>query len=62
MFKTTAYIMLGCGLLFGTAAKAQKETVIFPKNSVWKYLDNGTDQGTQWTGTACSFAFPERIA
>lgn len=27
------------------------ETVLVPTNAVWKYLDNGTDQGTAWRGT-----------
>jgi hypothetical protein len=26
--------------------------VIFPRGSLWKYLDDGSDQGTNWTGLA----------
>ena len=26
-------------------------TVLVPKNSVWKYLDNGTNQGSVWRGS-----------
>jgi hypothetical protein len=26
-------------------------TVLFPSNSVWKYLDDGSDQGTNWAQT-----------
>jgi len=27
------------------------DTVLVPTNAVWKYLDNGTDQGSAWRGT-----------
>ena len=30
----------------------QAATTLIAKNSVWKYLDNGSDQGTAWRGTA----------
>ncbi|WP_309640777.1 fibronectin type III domain-containing protein [Flavobacterium sp.] len=30
------------------------QTTIIPQNSSWKYLDNGTDQGTNWRSTAFS--------
>jgi hypothetical protein len=32
------------------------ETVLIPAGSVWKYLDNGTDQGVLWRGTNFSDA------
>src|SRR5690606_13512933 len=33
-------------------AMAQQETVVFPRESTWKYLDNGSDQGTSWVAPA----------
>lgn len=45
--------LLGCAALMGLGmmeAKAQQiTTVIFPAQSSWKYLDNGSDQGAAWT-------------
>lgn len=35
-------------MLFAAATNAQQSTVVFPRGSVWKYLDNGSNQGTQW--------------
>ncbi len=37
------------GLPFATPGGS---TEIFPYTDTWKYLDNGTDQGTGWTGAA----------
>lgn len=32
--------------------KATQNTTLVPMGSRWKFLDNGTDQGTSWTATA----------
>ncbi len=32
----------------GAQAQLTQETIVFPRGSVWKYLDNGSDQGTAW--------------
>jgi len=31
---------------------AVAQTILVPTNSTWKYLDNGTDQGTAWRASA----------
>jgi uncharacterized protein YjiK len=35
-------------LTLGITVKAQTTTTLVPLQSVWKYLDNGTNQGTAW--------------
>jgi hypothetical protein len=43
--------------LVGNAAPVNVATVaIFPNGSTWKYLDDGTNQGTTWYGTGFSDA------
>jgi hypothetical protein len=42
---------LRCAFLFAAVAAAQ-ETVLVPAGAVWKYLDDGTDQGTAWRAIA----------
>jgi len=39
------------GLFFAPAARAA-DTTLVPTGSVWKYLDNGSDQGTAWRATS----------
>src|SRR5688572_1601780 len=39
-------------LLFRLAAQAQSVTTFVPLRSVWKYLDNGSNQGTAWRSLA----------
>lgn len=49
------FTLLGLAALLavGTvSAQNTQDTVVFPRNSVWKYLDNGSDQGTAWTGVS----------
>lgn len=53
------FTLLGFAALMALATTAQAQqitTVVFPKQSNWKYLDNGTDQGTAWTAPAFSDA------
>src|SRR5882757_9533814 len=38
--------------LLGIAAPLCAQTSLISTGSVWKYLDNGSDQGTAWTGVA----------
>jgi secreted PhoX family phosphatase len=49
------FTLLGCAALLGLgmmeANAQQMTTVLFPAQSSWKYLDNGTDQGTAWTAS-----------
>lgn len=40
-------LMVAAQLIGGIAAHGQTQT-IFPFGSSWKYLDNGSDQGTSW--------------
>jgi hypothetical protein len=40
-------VILAIGLFFPPAAHAA-DTTLVPTGSVWKYLDNGSDQGTAW--------------
>ena len=39
------------GVFFAPAARAA-DTTLVPTGSVWKYLDNGSDQGTAWRATS----------
>lgn len=39
-------------LFMAVVCLAQADQTIFPVNSVWKYLDNGTNQGTAWRDSA----------
>jgi hypothetical protein len=48
MKKITFLIAFTMLLTFQLAA----QTTLFPFGSTWKYLDNGTDQGTAWQATA----------
>jgi len=57
--KTHAYIkafLLALTLsgLFGYAVPAARaaDTILVPTGATWKYLDNGTDQGTAWRATS----------
>jgi hypothetical protein len=40
-----------CLCLSASAVSAATETLV-PSNSVWKYLDNGSDQGAAWRDAA----------
>ncbi|QQR94657.1 MAG: hypothetical protein IPJ93_12760 [Bacteroidota bacterium] len=42
--------------LTGLETPPPSNVTIFPLNSVWKYLDNGTDQGTTWRDVSFSDA------
>ncbi|RAK63551.1 alkaline phosphatase PhoX [Hymenobacter edaphi] len=44
----TPLFLLALGLLWAAPALAQTTTALLPAGSAWKYLDNGTDQGTAW--------------
>lgn len=46
------YSISALAMLATLGSKAQQtvENVVFPKQSVWKYLDNGTDQSNAWFG------------
>ncbi|GAB2947865.1 hypothetical protein GCM10027048_11060 [Hymenobacter coalescens] len=46
---TTPLFLLALGLL-AAPAWAQTTTPLLPAGSAWKYLDNGSDQGTAWQG------------
>src|SRR5215207_6162856 len=39
------------GAFFGPAARAA-DTTLVPTGAVWKYLDNGSNQGTAWRATS----------
>jgi len=39
-----------------TCLKTEAQTTLIPYNSSWKYLDNGSNQGTAWIGSAFSDA------
>src|SRR5688500_2897674 len=40
--------------LFSASTSLQADTTLVPAGAVWKYLDNGSDQGTALRGTAFS--------
>jgi hypothetical protein len=48
MKKSTMFFVLALVLAFQSAA----QTTIFPFGSAWRYLDNGSNQGTAWRETA----------
>ena len=41
-------ITLLCFTALATFSQAQQSTIVFPRESSWSYLDNGTDQGIAW--------------
>ena len=47
--KRTILLFLGLLLLGWTSTQAA-DINLSATNATWKYLDNGTDQGTAWTG------------
>lgn len=48
--------LFGTLLLLIMAQQGNGQTTIFDYGSSWKYLDNGSNQGTAWTGTGFSDA------
>lgn len=46
--KIITITSLAIAMALGAQAQQVRETVIMPRGSSWKYLDNGTDQGTNW--------------
>lgn len=42
------FIFIFLGVLFQTTVVAPAEVVLVSRGSVWKYLDNGSNQGTGW--------------
>ncbi len=55
MKKRILHLITFCLFLL-TSFNAQSQTVLFDYGSSWKYLDNGSNQGTAWTGTGFSDA------
>ncbi|HEX5886894.1 MAG TPA: fibronectin type III domain-containing protein [Pyrinomonadaceae bacterium] len=52
--KTPAYlafIFITISVLFAPAVRAA-DTTLVPAGATWKYLDNGSDQGTAWRATS----------
>ncbi|RYD53347.1 MAG: DUF839 domain-containing protein [Sphingobacteriales bacterium] len=49
MFRKLLFTLFAAGSL--AAAQAQT-SVVFPRNSTWKYLDNGSNQGTTWQASS----------
>ena len=52
--KTPACIFFTIAIIFVlfTPAARAADTTLIPTGAVWKYLDNGSDQGTAWRATA----------
>ena len=46
-FRIAVLILAATGVL-APAAPAPAQTVLVPQGATWKYLDNGSDQGTAW--------------
>jgi hypothetical protein len=46
-----AFVIAIIGLLFAPAVRAA-DTILVPTAATWKYLDNGSDQGTAWRAAA----------
>lgn len=40
-----------CLTAIASISQAQQSTIVFPRESSWSYLDNGSDQGTAWYAT-----------
>lgn len=51
LIKSMKNILSTLFLFIVSISIAQQDSVIFPRESTWKYLDNGSDQGTQWKNT-----------
>lgn len=51
MLKKLTLMGIAAFSLCAISSKAQQQTIIFPRGSVWKYLDNGSDQGTLWAAS-----------
>ena len=60
--ELTARLIASSGAVLDSApvsiliARQQVTTTLIPSNSVWKYLDDGSDQGTNWAQAAYSDA------
>lgn len=46
-----AFALAIIGTLFTSAARGA-DTILLPTGATWKYLDNGSDQGTAWRATS----------
>ena len=46
------YLLVFLSFFLGIAGSSSGQTTIFDYGSTWKYLDNGTNQGTAWTSTS----------
>ena len=49
LLKPAAFMI---AFLAAATLSALAQTILVPTNSTWKYLDNGTDQGTAWRAAA----------
>jgi len=50
-FKLSAAILVSLALWAFTGSPVFAQSVLVPAGSVWKYLDDGSNQGTLWRGT-----------
>ena len=51
MRRLIAYLGSLALVLIWTSRSASVDTILVDKGSVWKYLDNGSNQGTAWRGS-----------
>src|SRR5437667_6106078 len=49
MHSRTGWTMVMVAALLAVISSLQAQTSLVSTGSVWKYLDNGSDQGTGWT-------------
>jgi len=42
-------LLSGLGALFAGSTASAQPAILIPTNSVWRYLDDGSDQGWFWT-------------
>ena len=49
--KTLRFLLLSAGLALASALHAQTTTIV-PYGATWRYLDDGSDQGTAWRAPA----------
>ena len=48
LIKNTPFSCVVAASFFVAAVTASAQFTLIPAGSVWRYLDNGTDQGTAW--------------
>lgn len=56
MIHSVKSVIAAVALVFAITGVSPAQEVLVPRGAVWRYLDNGSDQGTAWR----ELAFPDR--